>query len=118
MANFHDGFLDTKSELGKLTATVQLTADNQVIVLFPGQGVLYLVSDNTTAANRTFTISAGSVEGQMLRIILTSAASTTCELLNTGNVKLSAAWTPLLNDNLALYFDGTNWIEVARVDVA
>jgi hypothetical protein len=36
------------------------------------------------------------------------------ELLDSGNVKLSAAWTPNDNDTLTLVFDGAEWIETAR----
>ena len=116
MANFRDGYLERKAEQGKLVSTTQLLADNQSIVLSAGQGVLYLTSDNTTATNRTFTISNGDNEGQRLTIILTSATANACELANTGNVKLSAGWTPATQySNISLIFDGTNWIETSRV---
>lgn len=116
MGNFHDGYLDTQSDLGKLSSTTQLLADNQSIVLDPGQGMLFLTSDNTTAANRTFTISNGSVAGQQLTIVMTSATANAANLANSGNVKLSAAWNPAtIYSNITLMFDGTNWIEIARV---
>ena len=116
MGNFRDGYLDTQSDFGKISSTTQLLADNQSIVLDPGQGVLFITSNSTTAANRTFTISNGSAVGQTLRIILISATANAAQLANSGNVKLSAAWEPAtIYSNLSLIFDGTNWVEIARV---
>lgn len=112
--NFRDGYLDRKTEFGSISTVVQLVADGQAIVLDAGQGLLRLTSNNTTATNRTFTISDGNSEGQKLVIILESGASTTCELLSTGNVKLTATWTPLQWNALQLVWNGTFWIEDTR----
>lgn len=93
--------------------TVSLTADNQVVTLTTERLVL-ISSDNTTATNRTFTITASSIIGHTVNLVFTSAASTTAELQDTGIQKLSAAWTPVQYGTLMLISDGTNWIEVAR----
>jgi hypothetical protein len=99
--------------LKSLTAT--LIADNTAITL--GDATLLLLgSDDTTAANRTFTLVASSVVGHLVRIVFTTGTSTTAQLADTGIQKLSAAWEPLQFDTLCLVSDGTNWIELCRAD--
>lgn len=112
--NFRDGYLDRQADFGRLMTLVQLVADNQAVVLEAGQGLLRLTSDNTTATNRTFTITNGGVEGQNLIIILESGASTTCQLANSGNVKLVAEWLPTQWNALQLVWNGTYWVEANR----
>lgn len=114
--NFRDGYLDRKSDFGSIASVVQLVADNQSIVMDGYQGLLRLLSDNTTATNRTFTISSGVTEGQRLIIILESGSSTACELLSTGNVKLSSTWAPNTQwSAIFLVWNGTYWIEANRL---
>lgn len=115
-SNFRSGYLDRQSDFGALSSVVQLVADNQAVVLDDYQGVLRLTSDNTTAANRTFTITNGSVMGQRLSIIFESGASTTAQLLTAGNVKLTGTWTPTQYNALQLIWDDalTLWIEDTR----
>lgn len=98
---------------GKST-TVTLTADNQAVDP-AGYGVLLLTSDNSTATNRTFTLTASPIVGHRLTLIHTHATNL-CELADTGIQKLSATWTCAQYDTLTLVSDGTNWIEVARTD--
>lgn len=100
--------------LAQTSTTTALTADNQVVV--PGSnGRLQLTSDNATAANRTFTLSAsGAITGQIYVII--GPATNAAELADTGIQKLSAAWTPGATDALTVLFDGTNFIELSRAD--
>ncbi len=114
--NFRDGYLDRQSDFGALSSIVQLVADNQAIVLDPLQGVLRLVSDNTTATNRTFTLTNGSVMGQRLSLIFESGSSTTAQLLTAGNVKLTGTWTPTQYNCLQLIWDDalTLWLEDTR----
>lgn len=95
--------------------TQTLIADNTAITLTDEQ-LLLLASDDTTAANRTFTLVASSIVGHQLTIIFTSGTSTTAQLADTGIQKLSAAWEPLQYDTLSLISDGTNWIELGRAD--
>lgn len=96
------------------STTTALTADNQAVT--PGANrILQLTSDNATATNRTFTLSAtGAITG--MTYILIGPASNQCELADTGIQKLSATWTPGPTDTLTLLFDGTNFIELARAD--
>jgi hypothetical protein len=77
--------------------------------------VIQLSSDNATASNRTFTLSAtGAIAGQIYVII--GPATNACEIADTSIQKLSAAWTPGDTDTLTLLFDGTNFLELGRVD--
>jgi len=95
--------------------TVILIADNTAVSVAE-ERLLLLASDDTTAANRTFTLTASSIVGHELTIIFTSGTSTTAQLADTGIQKLSAAWEPLQFDTLSLISDGTNWIELGRAD--
>jgi hypothetical protein len=100
--------------LAQASTTTALTADNQAVT--PGQDtVIQLSSDNATASNRTFTLSAtGAIAGQIYVII--GPATNACEIADTSIQKLSAAWTPGDTDTLTLLFDGTNFLELGRVD--
>ncbi len=93
--------------------TVTLTADNTAVTM-ADERLLLLGSDDTTATNRTFTLTASSIVGHQLLIIFTTGSSTTAELADTGIQKLSAAWTPVQYGALSLVSDGTNWIETGR----
>ena len=121
MANFRPGYLEQGNPLGMTTLDVSLVADNTVIDVSgtantPAYGLVKITSDNTTATNRTFTLTNGGPLGQMIVLTLVSAASTTADLQDTGNVALSAAWQPLQNDTLTLVWQGSTWIELARAD--
>ncbi len=105
--------------LGQDPTNVMLTADNQYVQVAYGRvGFLRLSSNDTTAASRTFTLSNGAVDGQVMCVHFVSAASTTAQLADSGNVKLSAAWEPTVDDTLTLMWDKLSavWREVARVD--
>lgn len=98
--------------LAQNSTTTALTADDQAVT--PGSNtVLRLTSDDATAANRTFTLSAsGAITGQVYVII--GPATNQCEIADTGIQVLSAAWSPTTGDTLTLLFDGTNFNEIAR----
>lgn len=121
---FRDANLQPGQALGNLPLNVALTADNQTIN--PGvTPFIRVVSDNTTAANRTFTLFAGSYQGQQIVITLvpTSAGVATgrAQLLSTGNVNLAGGtWEPAVNDSLILQWDGTTgiWRELGRATAA
>jgi len=91
--------------------TVNLTADDQVVTIT--RSVHAINSDNATAANRTFTISNGQVNGQRLTLLFTDPTDA-AELIDTGNAALSADWVPNLNDSLSLVWFGSVWIETSR----
>lgn len=122
MQNFRNANLLSGSPLGAVDVTVALTADNQFVAT-QGLSTIKLTSDNTTATNRTFTLQSALNPTQdpggnyVLTLIFESGSSTTCELANSGNVKLSAAWTPTQYGTLTLQWDGFFWIELARSPV-
>lgn len=116
MTNFHDGYLDRGQPLGMIPQIVTLTADNQVVALNQKTSLLQIYSDDTTATNRTFTLTPGYLTGQELALVVMSGGATTCELQDSGNCALSAAWTPQINDTLRLMWTGSVWAEVARSD--
>lgn len=113
--NFRPGYLEQGTPVGNLLLGVSLIADNTVVNQV-GYGVVAITSDNTTAANRTFTLTNGEVVGKVLVLYMASGSSTTCELADSGNVKLSAAWTPLQYDTLTLMWTGSEYVELARSD--
>lgn len=91
--------------------TVSLTADNQSVST-TATSLIYLNSNNATAANRTFTLTAG-IDGQQLQLACVANA---CELLDSGTANLSATWTAGVGDTLQLVYCGTTatWLETAR----
>ena len=117
MPNFRGGNLALGQPLGLNVTTALLTADNQAVsVVTPtlNYSWLQLSSDNTTATARTFTLATSTLVGHTVFIEFVSGSSTTCQLVNTGTMKLSADWTPTQYQTLTLVSDGTNWIEQAR----
>lgn len=98
--------------LAQTSTTAALTADNQAVT--PGHNTrIQLTSDNATATNRTFTLSAtGAIAGQIY--VLIGPDTNQCEIAATGIQKLSATWSPTTSDTLTLLFDGTNFLELAR----
>lgn len=115
MPNFRPGYLSQGAPLGALPTYVMLSADNQVVNT---QNVAYLglSSDNTTASNRTFTLTDSTLQGQELTIVFESGSSTTAQLADSGNVALSSAWEPSQYDSLTLMWDDftSKWVEKAR----
>lgn len=99
-------------DVNQASTAVALTSDNQAVT--PGAASrIQLSSDNNTATNRTFTLSAtGAITGQIYIVI--APAANACEIAVTGIQKLSATWSPTALDTLTLLFDGTNFIELAR----
>lgn len=98
--------------VAQASTAVSLTADDQAVT--PGSAnVIQLSSDNATATNRTFTLSAtGAITGAIY--IFVGPATNQCEIAATGIQKLSATWSPTTSDTLTLLFDGTNFLELAR----
>lgn len=113
MGNFRPGYLQTGAPLGMVRKQVTLVADDTGVDV-SGVSMLYISSDNTTAANRTFTITSSTLVGHELTLVFESGASTTCQLADSGNVKLSAVWTPTQYDALKVFWDGAYWVEISR----
>lgn len=111
--NLRAGYRTQGAPTFETAGEVMLIADN-ANVSTRAITTLYVSSDNTTAANRTFTLTDGDAAGHRLTLIFVSAASTTCDLAETGNLQLAGAWQPAQWDTLSLYWNGTYWIELAR----
>jgi hypothetical protein len=111
--NFRSGYLPQGFPVGQVGKQVTLTADNTAVPV-DKTAILYLGSDNTTAANRTFTLGLGGNLGQQLTIIFTTGSSTTAQLVDTGIQKLQGNWEPTQYEAMTLVWDGTNWIETGR----
>lgn len=96
------------------TRSVSLAGDD-VVIPTDGVGLILLASDSTTAADRTFTLQVSSQVGQQITLVFTAGSSYTCQLADTGTMKLQGgAWTPLQYDTLQVISDGTNWVELGR----
>ena len=69
----------------------------------------------TAGSEVTPTVStSGYVSGDLL--ILINEGTNTINLADSGTMMLTAAWAADQYDLLALWFDGTNWIELSRAD--
>lgn len=118
--SFRSGNLQPGFGLGENPQNVSLAADNTSIFVTRNQPWLRLVSNDTTAANRTFTLTSGPVDGYVLTLTLVPNGAVTtgrAQLLSTGNVNLSGGtWEPAVNDYLTLQWDALSatWREVAR----
>lgn len=115
MSNYRDGLLQRGAPVGKTSRAVSLTADNQVVLL-QGCARIDLVSDSATATSRTFTVESSTMDGQELELCLISGSSTSCELADSGNMKLAGAWLPLQYDVLLLAWNtnASAWVEQGR----
>lgn len=113
--NFRSGYLQEGDPVGMTAFDASLTADNQVIDV-SNYTLVRITSDNTTATNRTFSITNGIVVGHQVLLTLVSAGATAADLQDTGNVNLSAAWQPTQDDTLSLVWQGSKWVEVGRSD--
>lgn len=95
-------------------STVALTADDQAVAT-AGISVLLITSDNATAANRTFVLTASPIVGQEITIVWGSANEG--QIADTATVVTVGAWEPTnLYQTIKLMSDGTRWIELCRAD--
>lgn len=118
-ATFRDANLTPGMAVGFDYLNVSLVNDNEFIDVSQKRwAAVRITSNDSTPANRTFTISNGCVDGQVLYLHLISGSGSTCQLADSGNVALSAAWEPLQNDTLTLMWDATSttWRELCRAD--
>lgn len=91
--------------------TVALAGDDQAVAIGTS-GVIYLTSDDATAANRTFTLSGCNAD-QILVLVWNDADEG--QLVDTGTVYLSANWEPTnIGTTLTLYCNGSNYYEISR----
>ena len=114
MGNFRDGYLVQGEPLGNIVQDAVLIADDQIVILNNKTAYLRLTSDNTTAANRTFSFQNGWIVGQILYLSFESGSSTKAQLLSSGNCVLSATWAPDQYDTLTLLWSGNKWLKIGR----
>lgn len=103
------GSVEINSPSVKKATSQTLSADDTVIR--PQTSFYVIDSDSVTAADRTFTLDTTVPQGTEVTFVWSGNAG---ELLDTGNQKLSADWTPDGDDSITLIFDGTDWIELSR----
>jgi hypothetical protein len=92
------------------STTVNLTADGQAVTV-GNASFLVLSSNNATATSRTFTLSNGLQNGQILVILLTLNSA---ELVDSGNCALASTFAMSVNDTITLIWNGSSWYETAR----
>jgi hypothetical protein len=101
-----------------------LTSDNTAITVLSSYYVIF--SDNATPANRTFTLGDGFNNTGAnpnayadLELLLQFDGPNSCELLNSGNVELSADWKPTDGGFLSLIWHASSgvWREKYRYPV-
>lgn len=102
--------LQVNGGLSLTSLTVNLTADNQVITL-GDISHLKLNSNNATAANRTFTISNGLADGQIVTIYTIAGAA---QLADTGNVNIAGTFNLGVEDVIQLIWTGSRWLQISR----
>jgi len=102
--------LQVNGGLSVSSLTVNLTADNQSITL-GDISHLKLNSNNATAANRTFTISNGLADGQIVTMYTIAGAA---QLADTGNVNIVGTFNLGLEDVIQLIWTGSKWLQIAR----
>jgi len=116
MPNFRPGYLEQGGPLGAADKLLTLTADNTIIQV-EGVSLLRLSSTGTTSTTRTFTLGVGERMGHVLNIVFESPVPMACELLSSGNAKLSDGnvWTADAQyDSIQLQWNGEYWVEATR----
>lgn len=98
--------------------STNLTADDQSISV-AGKSYVLIDSDNATASNRTFAISAGDEAGHRVVLQFAPSGAYACELrddtaITGGAIRLTADWEPADYGTLSLIYDGADWIEMGR----
>ena len=97
-------------------ADVTITGDNQAVTV-GNVSYIRLTSTSNTSNQRTFTLSNGLQQGQIL-ILEWTGNPREGELADGGNCRLSTTWpatTNQVDDTITLIWDGTNWVELSRV---
>jgi hypothetical protein len=102
--------LTVNGALGLTSRNEELVSDN-INITVGNSSYIKILSDETPASSRTFTLSNGLQIGQ---ILILESAQDDCELLNIGNVKLSSDWQAGTYDTLMLLWNGSYWLELSR----
>lgn len=102
------------AHLAGRSKTVAVSADDQAVTA-TAVGVILLTSDSATATDRTFTLTASSLVGHKVTLMLNDTSTDLVELADSGIQKLNGGWLPAVRyETITLLSDGTNWNEVSR----
>lgn len=120
--SFRDGYLLPGMSLGNLPQNVTLSADSTAIQVGTSPNIR-ITTDNATSTNRTFTLTNGLYQGQIIYIQVVGSSSNRCELVSSGNVSLSGGtWTAIVGDTIELIWDAIPttpvWREISRSSAA
>ncbi len=112
--SFRNAQVRVGDPLGMTSKLAYLVADNTNIDC-TGICYLELTSNNTTASNRTFTLTSSSLKGHELFIVFTSGSSNKAELADSGTCRLAeSTMTFTQYKSIKLVSDGTYWYEQVR----
>lgn len=112
--NLHVSGTSYSDGIGIKKYQVNLTADAQVVTV-GSSSYIELTSNSTIAGARTFTLTNGAYSGQLLILLLTGSTTTVvADLVDGGNLRLSAAWSGTGDDTISLIWTGTFWHELYR----
>jgi hypothetical protein len=90
-----------------------LTADDQVVTVINSR--IEISSNSATPTDRTFTISNGTSDGQLLFIY--NGSTNQAELADSGNVRLAGTMTfNGIDDSIMLLWNSSKWLEISRSD--
>lgn len=115
--------LYAKGPIITVPSTVDVTADNQAVVVNTKSHIRF-TSDNSTATSRTITLGDGLSDGQHLLLEWNEDVSTGAgELADTsGQVDLvgGVTWSPNIGDTLELSWNAgrSTWVELHRADTS
>lgn len=113
---------------GAVTISDQLNLDYENLASFSGSGPHDVDTSNRTIIGLTTASGASGAlrlnqgdAGQIVVLVCVTMAGTftltdNASNSDSGNIRLSANWTPGNDDTLSLFSDGTDWIEFGRVN--
>jgi trimeric autotransporter adhesin len=104
--------LDVDGAVAIRPLAASITADNQAVTV--GNRSFLRLTSNGTPANRTVTLSNGTVDGQQLVIRVSGTGANGIELADSGNLNLTGLAQLDDGDTLTLIWDGTIWYEMYR----
>ena len=111
--------LEWTTVVNSVVNTVNVTADDQAITAAQLDGITFLrLSSNNGPANRTVTLANGAYDGLRLIIRCVATGTNGVEIVNGGNMAMTANVQLQNQDTITLLWDSTQsvWIELFRSD--
>ena len=102
--------VDVNGSFSPRPTTISLTADDQVITV-GNSSALILNSNNSSATSRTFTLSNGLQNGQVLYVIV---ATNSAEVKDPPNCHLNSNYQMTVGKTLTLFWYSPTWYEIGR----